>query len=51
MAVIVRSGVPLAAVGFVGAGLVWTLLIVWAVLVIAALVVLARRRDQPAASR
>jgi len=42
---------PLAAVGFVGAGLVWTLLIVWDVLVIAGLVVLSRRRDQPAASR
>jgi hypothetical protein len=42
---------PLAAVGFVGAGLVWTLLIVWDVLVIAALVVRSGRRKRTAAGR
>jgi hypothetical protein len=42
---------PLTAVGFVGAGLVWTLLIVWDVIVITALIVRSQRRKRTAASR
>jgi hypothetical protein len=37
---------PLAAVGFVAAGVVWGLLIGWVVAVIAALVALSRRRKR-----
>lgn len=42
---------PLAAVGFVSAGLVWTVLIAWDVLLIAGLVVRSGRRKRSVASR